>query len=317
MCQPLKIIFAGTSNFAVEHFNILLNSKHKIVGVLTKFKKPSSNKRKIIPNQIKNIAEKNNIQIFQPDLFFFNIKETEKLIDSYKIDLIIVVSYGIIFPKNIINLPKLGCINIHASLLPKWRGPAPIQRSLLAGDTKTGITIIQMDDRIDTGDILYQKSCNISVSETSNTLCDKLAKLGAEGLLKTLSKIISNEIYPKKQKQLLNNNYANKIKKEEARINWGIPAIDLERRIRAFNPWPISFFKINNEWIKVWQANVVKHIDKTPGTIIQVNKQGIQIATIDGILNLVYLQPSGRRIMSAQDLLNSRKEWFQVGAILK
>ncbi|MDU7866520.1 MAG: methionyl-tRNA formyltransferase, partial [Pantoea sp.] len=213
------------------------------------------------------------------------------------------------------DMPRLGCINVHGSLLPRWRGAAPIQRALWAGDSETGITIMQMDVGLDTGDMLHKLTCPITAQDTSATLYDKLAQLGPQGLLDTLSLLASQQAVPEKQDDSLAN-YAEKLSKEEARLDWTLPAEQLERCIRAFNPWPMSFFTVDDQPVKVWQASVLPHSDHQPGEIIRADKHGIQVATAQGVLNLLQLQPAGKKPMSAQDLLNSRREWFEAGTLL-
>lgn len=225
----------------------------------------------------------------------------------------VVVAYGLILPKAVLEMPRLGCINVHGSLLPRWRGAAPIQRSLWAGDAETGVTIMQMDVGLDTGDMLYKLSCPITAEDTSGTLYDKLAELGPQGLITTLKQLADGTAKPEVQDETLVT-YAEKLSKEEARIDWSLSAAQLERCIRAFNPWPMSWLEIEGQPVKVWKASVIdtgnqRRTRNDP----EANKQGIQVATGDGILNLLSLQPAGKKAMSAQDLLNSRREWFVPG----
>jgi methionyl-tRNA formyltransferase len=228
----------------------------------------------------------------------------------------VVVAYGLILPKAVLDMPKLGCINVHGSLLPRWRGAAPIQRSLWAGDTKTGITIMQMDVGLDTGDMLHKVECDILPEDTSASLYNKLAELGPQGMLETLQQLANGSAKPEVQSEE-HVTYAEKLSKEEARLDWNLSAEQLERCIRAFNPWPVSFFMIDDQPVKVWQAECLSgKSSAAPGTIVAADKKGIQIATSDGILNITQLQPSGKKAMSAQDLLNSRREWFIEGTRL-
>ncbi|GGD39565.1 hypothetical protein GCM10011513_41780 [Franconibacter daqui] len=228
----------------------------------------------------------------------------------------VVVAYGLILPKAVLEMPRLGCINVHGSLLPRWRGAAPIQRSLWAGDEETGVTIMQMDVGLDTGDMLYKLACPITAQDTSASLYDKLAQLGPQGLLETLAQLAEGRAQPQVQDEALVT-YAEKLSKEEAKLDWSLPAAQLERCIRAFNPWPMSYFLIDEQPVKVWQASVIPASGRnTPGTIIEANKLGIQVATAEGVLNLEILQPAGKKAMSAQDLLNSRREWFEPGTVL-
>ena len=213
-------------------------------------------------------------------------------------------------------MPRLGCINVHGSLLPRWRGAAPSQRSLWAGDSETGVTIMQMDVGLDTGDMLYKLSCPITTADTSATLYDKLAQLGPQGLIETLKQLAEGRAQPQVQDETLAT-YAEKLSKEEARIDWSLSACELERCIRAFNPWPMSYLMIDEQPVKVWKASALDiQSDAAPGTIIDATKLGIQVATGEGVLNLESLQPAGKKAMSAQDLLNSRREWFTPGNTL-
>lgn len=311
MTQPLRIIFAGTPDFAAKHLEKLLSSRHQIVGVFTQPDRPAGRGNKLTPSPVKVIAENHRIPVFQPASL--RPEENQSLVAQLDADIMVVVAYGLILPKAVLEMPKLGCINVHGSLLPKWRGAAPIQRSIWAGDSETGITIMQMDVGLDTGDMLHKVSCPILSSDTSATLYDKLAALGPDALLETLEQISAGSAHADKQNDDLAT-YAEKLSKEEAKLNWQLSAEQLERCIRAFNPWPISYFMIDEQPVKVWQADVVhQQVSQAPGTILQADKKGIQVATSEGILNLQILQPSGKKAMSAQDLLNSRKAWFVVG----
>lgn len=313
MSAPLKIIFAGTPDFAARHLDALLASEHQVVAVFTQPDRPAGRGNKLTPSPVKVLAQSNEIPVFQPTSL--RPEESQRLVANLQADIMVVVAYGLILPKAVLDMPRLGCINVHGSLLPRWRGAAPIQRALWAGDSETGVTIMQMDVGLDTGDMLYKLACSVTAKDTSATLYDKLAQLGPQGLLETLSQLADNRAHPEKQDEALAN-YAEKLSKEEARLNWQLPAMQLERCIRAFNPWPMSFFNIDDQPIKVWQASVLPHADKQPGEIIQADKQGIKIATAEGVLNLLQLQPAGKKPMSAQDLLNSRREWFEPGTIL-
>lgn len=313
MSAPLKIIFAGTPDFAARHLDALLASEHQVVAVFTQPDRPAGRGNKLTPSPVKVLAQSNDIPVFQPKSL--RPEESQQLVANLQADIMVVVAYGLILPKAVLDMPRLGCINVHGSLLPRWRGAAPIQRALWAGDNETGVTIMQMDVGLDTGDMLYKLACPVTAEDTSATLYNKLAQLGPQGLLDTLSQLADGRAHPEKQDEALAN-YAEKLSKEEARLNWQLPAMQLERCIRAFNPWPMSFFNIDDQPIKVWQASVLPHAYKQPGEIIQADKQGIQIATAEGVLNLLQLQPAGKKPMSAQDLLNSRREWFEPGTIL-
>jgi methionyl-tRNA formyltransferase len=310
---PLKIIFAGTPDFAARHLDALLASEHQVVGVFTQPDRPAGRGNKLTSSPVKVLAQTHDIPVFQPKSL--KPEENQHLVDDLQADIMVVVAYGLILPKAVLAMPRLGCINVHGSLLPRWRGAAPIQRSLWAGDTETGVTIMQMDVGLDTGDMLHKLSCPITAEDTSASLYEKLAQLGPQGMLLTLDLLASGNARPEVQDEALVS-YAEKLSKEEARLDWSLSAAQLERCIRAFNPWPMSYFMIEEQPVKVWQATVLPHQNKQPGEIVHADKQGIQIATADGVLNLVSLQPAGKKAMSAQDLLNSRREWFVPGTVL-
>lgn len=313
MSAPLKIIFAGTPDFAARHLDALLASEHQVVGVFTQPDRPAGRGNKLTPSPVKVLAQTHDIPVFQPKSL--KPEDNQQLVAELHADIMVVVAYGLILPKAVLDMPRLGCINVHGSLLPRWRGAAPIQRSLWAGDSETGVTIMQMDVGLDTGDMLHKLSCPITAEDTSASLYEKLAQLGPQGMLLTLELLAEGNAQPEVQDEALVS-YAEKLSKEEARLDWSLSAEQLERCIRAFNPWPMSYFMVDEQPVKVWQASVLPHQNKQPGEIVQADKHGIQIATADGVLNLLSLQPAGKKAMSAQDLLNSRREWFVPGTVL-
>lgn len=314
MSDSLRIIFAGTPDFAARHLDALLSSEHQIVGVFTQPDRPAGRGKKLMSSPVKVLAETHNIPVFQPASL--RQAENQQLVADLNADVMVVVAYGLILPKAVLAMPRLGCINVHGSLLPRWRGAAPIQRSLWAGDAETGVTIMQMDVGLDTGAMLYKLACSIEAEDTSATLYDKLAGLGPQGLLETLQQLANGSAQPEIQDDSLAT-YAEKLSKEEARIDWSLSAEQLERCIRAFNPWPMSWLEIDSQPIKIWSASAIATLTNAqPGTILSVSKLGIQVATGEGILNLESLQPAGKKAMTAQDLLNSRREWFEPGTVL-
>lgn len=319
MSTPLNIIFAGTPDFAAQHLQALISSEHNIVAAYCPPDRPSGRGKKLQPCAVKQLAMENNIEVEQP-LNFKSEDAVDKL-KSYQADVMIVVAYGLLLPTSVLNVPRLGCINVHGSLLPQWRGAAPIQRSLEAGDLKTGVTIMQMDAGLDTGDMLLKASCPISIEDTSATLYDKLANLGPQALIETLDLLANNKATPEKQ----NNNlasYAKKLEKQEAELDWNLPAKMLHQKIRAYIPWPVSqvSFKENDDkthQIRVWQASVLPwQGSESPGTILESSKKGILIATGDGALNIETLQLPGKKALAVADILNSRASWFQVGHLI-
>ncbi|WP_417643190.1 methionyl-tRNA formyltransferase [Enterobacter kobei] len=311
MSDSLRIIFAGTPDFAARHLDALLSSGHHVVGVFTQPDRPAGRGKKLMPSPVKVLAEENGLPVFQPASL--RPQENQQLVADLHADVMVVVAYGLILPKAVLDMPRLGCINVHGSLLPRWRGAAPIQRALWAGDTETGVTIMQMDVGLDTGDMLYKLVCPITDEDTSATLYDKLAGLGPAGLIETLAQLANGTAQPQVQDEA-QVTYAEKLSKEEARVDWSLSAAQLERCIRAFNPWPMSWLEIDGQPLKIWKASVIDTgTTAEPGTIVDATKQGIQVATGDGILNVESLQPAGKKAMSAQDLLNSRREWFVPG----
>ncbi|VFP85697.1 methionyl-tRNA formyltransferase [Candidatus Erwinia haradaeae] len=314
MSHSLKIIFAGTSEFAKYHLNALLLSHYKVVSVITQPDRPAGRGQKNSASPVKKLAEESRIPILQPESL--NSQAEQDIISEFNADIIIVVAYGLMFPQEILKIPRLGCINVHASLLPRWRGAAPIQRALCAGDSETGVSIIKMDSRLDTGDILHRESCPIHFSDTTATLYNKLANLGSVSLLTTLTKL-ENNTYNLQTQGKTQDSYAYKLTKTEARLNWSLSAVQLERYIRAFNPWPVSYFMIDDQCIKVWKASVLPSVnDRRPGEIIKAEKEGIQIFTADGILNIQELQLAGKNKITAQALLNSNPSWCTIGKLL-
>ncbi|WNP35093.1 methionyl-tRNA formyltransferase [Enterobacter kobei] len=311
MSDSLRIIFAGTPDFAARHLDALLSSGHHVVGVFTQPDRPAGRGKKLMPSPVKVLAEENGLPVFQPASL--RPQENQQLVADLHADVMVVVAYGLILPKAVLDMPRLGCINVHGSLLPRWRGAAPIQRALWAGDTETGVTIMQMDVGLDTGDMLHKLICPITDEDTSATLYDKLAGLGPAGLIETLAQLANGTAQPQVQDEA-QVTYAEKLSKEEARVDWSLSAAQLERCIRAFNPWPMSWLEIDGQPLKIWKASIIDTgTTAEPGTIVDATKQGIQVATGDGILNVESLQPAGKKAMSAQDLLNSRREWFVPG----
>ena len=316
MSECLRIIFAGTPDFAAQHLAALLSlkDKYQIVGVLTQPDKPAGRGRKLASSPVKILAQEAAIPIFQPTTL--KTAESQCWIENQHADVMVVVAYGLILPEIVLKMLPLGCLNVHGSLLPRWRGAAPIQRSIWAGDKETGITIMQMDIGLDTGDMLYKISCPIEPKDTSTTLYQKLAKLGPITLQHTLDLLTSGQANPEKQNDTFAN-YAEKLSKDEALIDWTLSAVQIERCVRAFNPWPVSYFIIEEQPIKVWHAEVIsQEINALPGTILSADKTGIKVVTAEGILNILQIQPAGKKIMLASDFLNSRHEWFIPGKII-
>ncbi|GAB5993875.1 methionyl-tRNA formyltransferase [Aeromonas enteropelogenes] len=312
--NKLKLIFAGTPDFAARHLAALLSSDHEVVAVYTQPDKPAGRGQKLTASPVKELALAHNLPVYQPASL--RNEEAQAELASLGADLMVVVAYGLILPKAVLDTPRLGCINVHGSLLPRWRGAAPIQRAIWAGDAETGVTIMQMDVGLDTGAMIRKVSCPIAADETSTSLYDKLAELGPQALVDTVDAMAAGNTTAEPQDDALAN-YAQKLSKEEARIDWTMDAVAIERCIRAFNPWPISWCEVAGQTIKVWQADVIEHEHgQSAGTLLKADKQGIDIATGKGVLRLLTLQPPGKKAMSVTDLLNSRRDWFEPGTQL-
>ncbi|PNO54594.1 methionyl-tRNA formyltransferase [Aeromonas caviae] len=312
--NKLKLIFAGTPDFAARHLAALLSSGHEVVAVYTQPDKPAGRGQKLTASPVKELALAHDLPVYQPASLRNEAAQAE--LAALGADLMVVVAYGLILPKAVLDTPRLGCINVHGSLLPRWRGAAPIQRSIWAGDAETGVTIMQMDVGLDTGAMIRKVTCPIASDETSASLYDKLAGLGPQALVDTLDAMAAGDTAAEPQDDALAN-YAEKLSKEEARIDWSMDAVAIERCIRAFNPWPISWFDVAGQTVKVWQAEVVaQDHGQAAGTLLKADRQGIEVATGQGVLRLLTLQPPGKKAMSVSDLLNSRRDWFEPGTQL-
>lgn len=313
MSKALKIIFAGTPDFAAQHLAAIINSHHEVVAVYCPPDKRAGRGKKLTACATKELALAHDITVEQP-INFKDTTDQEKLA-SYNADIMVVVAYGLLLPTVILETPRLGCVNVHGSILPQWRGAAPIQRSLEAGDKETGVTIMQMDKGLDTGDMISKAKCQITQADTSATLYEKLAKLGPVALLNTLELMANNEHEAVPQDNDLAT-YAAKLDKGEAELDWHLSAQTLHRKIRAYIPWPVAQFTFSDEKqtehrIRVWHASYVNDAHTyTPGTIISANKNGITVATAKGTLCLETLQLPGKKALPVSDILNGKAQWF-------
>ena len=312
--SPLRIIFAGTPDFAAGHLQTLVDSEHEIVAVYTQPDRPSGRGKKVQPTPVKAVALEANIPVFQPA----SLKSTEEQaqLAEFKADVMVVVAYGLLLPKAVLDIPKYGCMNVHASLLPRWRGAAPIQHAIWANDQQTGVTIMQMDVGLDTGDMLCVATTDITAEDTASSLHDKLLELGKNALLHTLAACSHDALAPEKQDDSLSN-YARKLEKTDGLLDWNKTANELETQIRALTPWPGCYSFIGDTRFKVWSALVMpQHINVLPGTILESSPAGILIACAENALLLTELQLPGKKKLAAAEVLNANQQRFQKNYIL-
>ncbi|MBP1930722.1 methionyl-tRNA formyltransferase [Ammoniphilus resinae] len=299
----MQIVFMGTPDFAVPCLEQLISNGYSVTEVVTQPDRPKGRKKEMTPPPVKVAALKYQIPVFQPEKL--RDQEAVEHILSLKPDLIVTAAYGQILPKEIIQLPKYGCINVHASLLPKYRGGAPIHKSIIDGETETGVTIMYMVEKLDAGDILTQVKVPIESTDTVGTVHDKLAEVGSGLLLETIPRLIKGELNPIKQDET-KVSFAWNIKREDEKINWNKPAWEIYNQIRGLNPWPVAYTLLNEDVFKVWWADIIdleKKSEDRPGTILEVSSDGIEVACGKGILRLLEVQPAGKKKLSASDFV--------------
>lgn len=308
----MRIVFAGTPEFAAEHLKALIDSPYEVVAVYTQPDRPAGRGQKLMPSAVKQLAVDNGIQVLQPPTL--RNAEAQAELAALKPDLMVVVAYGLILPQAVLDIPRLGCINSHASLLPRWRGAAPIQRAVEAGDNESGVTVMRMEAGLDTGPMLLKVSTPISASDTGGTLHDRLAEMGPPAVLEAVAGLAAGTLQGEIQDDSLAT-YAHKLNKDEARLDWSRPAVELERLIRAFNPWPICHSTLNGEAVKVLAASLSTG-SGAPGEILGANKDGLIVACGEQALCLTRLQLPGGKALNFSDLFNSRREKFASGTVL-
>ena len=300
MSKDLNIIFAGTPEFAAAALQACIVSSHNVVAVYCQPDRPAGRGQKIQYGPVKKLALDAGISVFQPSRL-----EQQQFTDlkNLNADVMLVSAYGLLLPKQVLAIPKLGCINIHASLLPKWRGAAPIQRAIIAGDDQSGISIMQMVEELDAGPVLKSFACDVLANDTGSSLHDRLADMAAHEIIAVLENLQTLNAIEQDQTQV---SYAHKLTKQEANINWQESAIEIERKIRAFNAWPVAYTYLEQQRLRIWQAEVcAAEENKTPGKIITTTKQGIKVATGNGAINLVSVQLAGGKVIHAQDFINA------------
>lgn len=304
MSKPLNIVYAGTPEFAATALAALLKTEHHISAVYTQPDRPAGRGRKLKASPVKELALEHHIEVRQPE----SLKDAEiqQALAELKPDVMIVAAYGLLLPAEVLAIPRLGCLNIHASLLPRWRGAAPIQRAILEGDAETGVTIMQMDVGLDTGDMLYKLATPITTEDNAQRLHDRLADLGAQAIVEALAAIQAGTLTPEPQDDSLAN-YAKKLNKAEAAIDWLQPAAQIARQVAAFNPWPVAQTQLEEQVLRIWEAEPLSEASgATPGTVVAEGKQGIDVACGEGTLRLKRLQLPGGKPLTAAEFLNGR-----------
>lgn len=305
MSDGLRVIYAGTPDFAVPALQALIKSSHDVVAVYTQPDRPAGRGRKLQLSPVKTVALEAGITVEQPE----NFKEesVRQQLSQYNADVMVVAAYGLILPQVVLDMPRFGCLNIHGSLLPRWRGAAPIQRAIQAGDAETGVTIMQMAAGLDTGDMLLKTYHSISKDDTGQTIHDALASDGATALLKVLSMVEAETLQPEVQDESVTC-YAAKLSKAEAEVDWQLSAAEIDLMIRAFNPWPVAFTKKGGQPMRLLMSEVVpeKSVSAAPGTVISEDKHGIQVACGKGVISISRLQLPGGKAMSVTEFLNGR-----------
>ncbi len=301
---PLRIAFAGTPQFALPALRALLGSRHRVVGVLTQPDRPAGRGRELRASPVKLLAMEHSIPVAQPT----SLKTPEGRVElhGWAPDLMVVVAYGLILPQVVLDLPRLGCLNIHGSLLPRWRGAAPIHRAILAGDAETGVSIMQLEAGLDTGPVLLERRHPIGTNDTSGDLHDVLSELGAAALLEAIDGLSAGRLLPRPQ-PVEGVTYASKIEKSEAPIDWSHSSGRIDRQVRAFNPWPIAETTFAGESLRVLRAGIAASAGGTaaPGTLLGLADDGLHVSCGEGVLAVREVQRAGKRPVSARDFANA------------
>jgi methionyl-tRNA formyltransferase len=299
----MKIIFAGTPEFALPVLQVLLDSSHELVAVYTRPDRPSGRGQRLTESPVKRLASRLALPVCQPGTL--RDRDAQAALDALKADLMIVVAYGLILPPAVLAMPRLGCINVHASLLPRWRGAAPIQRAILAGDRETGVCLMQMEAGLDTGPVLASAACPIEPDDTGGRLHDRLSVMGAQLLKENLDQIARGELEPRVQNDS-QASYADKLEKAEAMIDWTMSAEQIARQVRAFNPWPVAETRYSGRQLRVWEARpVAMATERPPGMVLAAGKSGIDVACGVGALRILTVQLAGARQVSSIDFINA------------
>lgn len=312
MSRSLRLVFAGTPEFAAVHLQALIDAGYPIAAVYTQPDRPAGRGQKLAMSPVKQLALSHGIPVQQPPTL--RDPAAQATLAALEPDLLVVVAYGLILPQAVLDIPRLGCINSHASLLPRWRGAAPIQRALEAGDAESGVTVMRMEAGLDTGPMLSKVSTPLTADDTGGSLHDRLASLGAAAVVQALPGLADGSLAGEVQDDDLAT-YAHKLNKDEARLDWGRPAVELERRIRAFDPWPLCHTALAGESLKVWAAELAAG-QGVPGMVLDADRSGLLVACGEGALRLTRLQLPGGKPLGFADLYNARRERFAPGQVL-
>jgi methionyl-tRNA formyltransferase len=308
--QPLRLVFAGTPEFAVPCLEACRASGAEVVAVYTQPDRPAGRGRRLAPSPVKQAALAAGIAVEQPESL--KSAETQQVLAACRPDLLVVVAYGLILPRKVLAIPRLGCWNVHASLLPRWRGAAPIQRAILAGDTESGVDLMQMEAGLDTGPVMLQRRTPIDRDDTGGTLHDRLSALGADVLAEGLRRTLAGERLIATPQPEDGVSYAHKLEKAEAKLDFSRPASELERKVRAFDPWPVAEGAIAGEPLRIWSAQAIALDHRgVPGSVLAAGRDGIDLACGDGALRVTALQRAGGKRIGAIDYLNARPELRQ------
>jgi methionyl-tRNA formyltransferase len=311
----MRIVFAGTPDFAAVALNALLTADYPVVGVYTQPDRPSGRGRKLTPSPVKAVALEHDLPVCQPESF--QSEESRATLAAFEPDVMVVAAYGLLLPQAVLDVPRFGCLNIHASLLPRWRGAAPIQRAIAEGDTRTGITIMQMEAGLDTGPMLLTSTTAIADNETGGSLHDRLADMGGKAILEGLEALSAGDLHPQIQNDA-DASYAHKLTKADGHIDWQRSAVAIDRQIRAFNPWPGAWCDNDETRLRIHEAHPLSgNAGASAGTILRRDHDGIDVACGEGRLRLTRVQLPGSRAQSASDLINGGRDVLHRNEVLR